>query len=78
MNIKAYITENKDNLLNELLDILRIPSVSADPAYAKDVRRMAEVTRAALEKAGADNTELIETDGFPIVFGESLFPLSRI
>ncbi|MDP4827217.1 MAG: dipeptidase [Flavobacteriales bacterium] len=77
MNIKAYITENKDTLLNELLDILRIPSVSADPAYAKDVRRMAEVTRAALEKAGADNTELIETDGFPIVFGEKITDPSK-
>ena len=77
MNINAYITENKDTLLNELLDILRIPSVSADPAYAKDVRRMAEVTRAALEKAGADNTELIETDGFPIVFGEKIIDPSK-
>lgn len=77
MNIKSYIAENKDSLLGELIDILRIPSVSADPQYAHEVRRMAEATRLALQKAGADQTELIETNGFPIVYGEKIIDPSK-
>jgi acetylornithine deacetylase/succinyl-diaminopimelate desuccinylase-like protein len=56
--------------LNELFDLLRIPSVSADPKYAADVARTAEVVKASLLKAGADNAEIIPTKGHPIVYGE--------
>jgi len=51
---REYIDANKDRFVNELCDLLRIPSVSADPSFKKDVLRMAEATRDALSAAGAD------------------------
>ena len=42
MSVNQYIQENQDRFLNELFDLLRIPSISADPAYAGDVRKSAE------------------------------------
>jgi acetylornithine deacetylase/succinyl-diaminopimelate desuccinylase-like protein len=68
----AYVEENRQRFLDELFDLLRIPSVSADPAYSKDVHRTAEFVRAQLEAAGAENTEICETEGFPIVYGEKI------
>lgn len=72
MSVQDFITQNRDRFLEELLDILRIPSISADPAYANDVHKMAEATKEALLKAGADNAEIMETPGYPIVFGEKM------
>jgi acetylornithine deacetylase/succinyl-diaminopimelate desuccinylase-like protein len=68
--INQYIDQNRDRFLNELLDLLRIPSVSANPAHAGDMRRMAEATRDSLISAGADKVEICETAGYPIVYGE--------
>lgn len=68
--LKSYFEANKQRFLDELLDLLRIPSVSADPKYAPDVRRMAEATADHLRKAGADTVEIHKTDGHPIVFAE--------
>lgn len=69
---QTYIAENKERFLNELLDLLRIPSISADPAYAGDVRKAAESVKDALLEAGADEAELVETAGNPIVFGKKM------
>ncbi|MEO0725027.1 MAG: dipeptidase [Bacteroidota bacterium] len=69
---QAYIEANKDRFLEELFDLLRIPSVSADPTFAGDVRKTADVVAEHLRKAGADNVEVIETAGHPIVFGEKI------
>ncbi|OFZ08431.1 MAG: peptidase dimerization domain protein [Bacteroidetes bacterium RIFCSPHIGHO2_02_FULL_44_7] len=69
---QAYITANKDRFLAELLDLLRIPSVSADPVYAGDVRKTAEFVAAQLKAAGADEVRLCETAGYPIVYGEKM------
>ncbi|RMF03385.1 MAG: dipeptidase [Bacteroidetes bacterium] len=70
--VQNYIEANKDRFLEELLDLLRIPSVSADPAYAADVRRTAETVAEHLTKAGADTVEIIPTAGHPIVYGEKI------
>lgn len=67
-----FIAAQKDRFLAELLDLLRIPSVSADPAYAGDVRKAAEWVAANLRQAGADHVRLEETAGFPIVYGEKM------
>jgi len=67
-----YITENKEKFLNELVELLKIPSVSTDPAYKKDVIRAAEFIKTRLEEAGADKTEICETGGYPIVYGEKI------
>ena len=70
--IQTYIQEHKDRFLSELLDLLRIPSVSADSKYKADVRLAAEFICEKLALAGADNAEICETAGFPIVYGEKL------
>lgn len=70
--IKNYLTENKDRFLNELFDLLRIPSVSADSKHAGDVRKAAEYLVEKLKAAGVDKVELCETAGHPIVFGEKI------
>lgn len=67
-----FINGNKDKFLNELLDLLKIPSVSADPAYAGDVRKTAEFVADSLNAAGADKVEIFETKGHPIVYGEKM------
>lgn len=71
-NIKNYIDEHKDRFLNELIDLLKIPSISADSAYANDVHKTAEAIKLSLEKAGCDAVEICETDGYPIVYGEKI------
>jgi acetylornithine deacetylase/succinyl-diaminopimelate desuccinylase-like protein len=74
--IQTYIQENKERFLSELLDLLRIPSVSADSKYAADVRKTAEFIHEKLTSAGADNVEICETAGFPIVYGEKIIDAS--
>lgn len=74
---QQYIQDNKERFLQELFDLLRIPSVSADPAYAGDVRKTAEAVAEHLTKAGADNVEVIETPGHPIVFGEKIVDAAK-
>lgn len=69
---QSYIKENKERFLNELLEILRIPSISADPAYKEDTKKMAEAVKEHLVKAGCQKAEVHETKGHPIVYGEYL------
>ena len=69
---KPYITQHKDRFIDELLSLLKIPSISADKAYAKDVIRTADVIKSSLEKAGCDHVEICETPGYPIVYGEKI------
>jgi len=71
-NIKQYVQANKERFLNELIELLKIPSVSADSAYAQDVIDTANAVKASLEKAGCDLVELCETPGYPIVYGEKI------
>lgn len=67
-----YSNQNKDRYLEELLNILRIPSVSADSKHKDDMIRTAEFIKATLEKAGADKIEICETKGHPIVYAEKI------
>lgn len=68
--VQEFITLNKDRFLDELIELLKIPSVSADPAYAGDVRKTAEFVSKKLESAGAEKVKIYETAGHPIVYGE--------
>lgn len=72
MNRKEYQEENKDRFLQELLDLLKIPSISADPKYASDVNKTAEFVAEKLRNAGADEVEICQTEGYPIVYGEKI------
>lgn len=67
---KQYQEANKDRFLEELLDLLRIPSVSARSEHKADMIRCAEAVEAHLKKAGADTTKIYATPGHPIVYGE--------
>jgi acetylornithine deacetylase/succinyl-diaminopimelate desuccinylase-like protein len=69
---QKYIADNKDRFVNELLDLLRIPSVSADPSYASDVVKTAASIAQHLRDAGAENVEICETQGYPIVYGDKI------
>jgi acetylornithine deacetylase/succinyl-diaminopimelate desuccinylase-like protein len=70
--IDQYINQNKDRFVSELMDLLRIPSISADPQYQGDVLKTAEAVRLRLQESGADNTQLFSTGGHPLVYGEKL------
>ncbi|MFO0436784.1 MAG: dipeptidase, partial [Sphingobacteriaceae bacterium] len=70
--ITNYIGSNKDRMLNELLELLRIPSISADTKYKDDVLRTAEAVKTRLIEAGADKVEICKTKGFPVVYGEKI------
>ena len=67
-----YLETNKQRFLDELLDLLRIPSVSADSSFKGDVRRAAEFVRDKLTAAGLDNATLFETPGHPVVYAEKI------
>jgi len=71
-NIQSYINDHKDRFLDELIELLKIPSVSADSAYKNDVLKTADEVKKSLEKAGCDFVEICETEGYPIVYGEKI------
>ncbi|SDS00469.1 Acetylornithine deacetylase/Succinyl-diaminopimelate desuccinylase [Gillisia sp. Hel1_33_143] len=71
-DVKSYVEENKDRFIQELIDLLKIPSISADPAYKKDVLNTADAVKKSLEEAGCDKVEICETPGYPIVYGEKI------
>ncbi len=69
---KDYQEKNKDRFLNELLGLLRIPSISARSEHKEDMKRCAEAVKDSLLKAGADKVEIYTTDGHPIVYAEKI------
>ena len=72
MTQQEFLAQNKDRFLNELFELLRIPSISADSAYKGDVAQAAEYVKEKLISAGADKVEVCPTAGHPIVYGEKM------
>lgn len=70
--MQEYIEKNRDRFLNELLDLLRIPSVSADSNFKPDMIKAAEYVRDRIAEAGADRAEIFQTAGHPVVYGEKI------
>lgn len=70
--VQAFIQENKQRFMDELFELIRIPSISADSAYKSDVQKTAEFLREKLIAAGADNVEICPTQGHPILYGEKI------
>lgn len=70
--IKKYIDTNKQRFVDELIELLRIPSVSADPKYKNDVLKTAEAVKEKIEAAGADRVEICPTKGYPVVYAEKI------
>ena len=71
-NSKIYVNDNKQRFINELIELLKIPSVSADPAFSQDVLDTSQAVKKALSEAGCDVVEIHETKGYPIVYGEKI------
>lgn len=69
---KDYQQKNKDRFLDELLEILRIPSVSARSEHKADMVKCAEAVKQRLLEAGADKAEIFQTAGHPVVYGEKI------
>ena len=74
---QEYLSKNKDRFMDELFDLLRIPSVSADPKYKSDVEKTAHAVAAKLKEAGADNVAVLPTGGHPMVYGEKIIDPSK-
>jgi acetylornithine deacetylase/succinyl-diaminopimelate desuccinylase-like protein len=71
-HIKEYVEQNKQRFLDELFELLRFPSVSADPKYKPDVLKTADYVAQKLRDAGAEKVEVCDTAGYPIVYGEKI------
>jgi len=74
---KEYQEKNKDRFLNELLELLRIPSVSARSEHKTDMQRCAAAVEQSLKDIGMDNTAVYSTEGHPVVYGEKITDPSR-
>ena len=71
-NLLPYLEQHKPRFIYELIELLKIPSISADAAYQKDILKTADAVKLSLEKAGCDTVEICETPGNPIVYGEKI------
>ena len=74
--IKDYIEENKNRFVDELIELLKIPSISADPAYKDDVLDCSKAVAKSLEHAGAENIEICPTAGYPIVYADKIIDVN--
>lgn len=74
---KDYQTANKDRFLNELLELLKVPSISARSENKQDMVTCAEAVKQRLLEAGADKAEVYPTDGHPVVYGEKIIDPSK-
>jgi len=73
MNQTQHFSEsNKERYLSELINLLKIPSISADPAYKNEVQKCAESLAQGLTNIGIDQVEICQTAGNPIVYGEKI------
>ncbi|MEI8204226.1 MAG: dipeptidase [Bacteroidota bacterium] len=69
-NIKEYISQNKERILNELFGLIRIPTVSGSADHVDDMQKAAIYLKENLLNSGADKVEIYQTEGAPIVYGE--------
>lgn len=71
-HLKEYLENNRQRFLDELVALLKFPSISADKKYETDVLKTAESVCQSLIDAGADHCSVIPTEGFPVVYGEKI------
>ena len=69
---ETYLIQQKERLLNELMDFLRIPSISALSAHVQDVQRAAQWVETRMKAAGIESVRILPTGGHPVVYGEWL------
>lgn len=68
----AYAHEHTEAFIEQYLELLRIPSIGADPAYRDDVRRAAEWIVAEMQRLGIEHAQVLDTEGQPAVYGDFL------
>ena len=71
-SITSYIQEHKQRFIDELIELLKIPSISADSAFAKATTQTATAVADSLKAAGCDTVEICETPGYPIVYADKI------
>lgn len=76
-DLKQYIEQNKDRFLNELFELIRIPSISAESEHKPDMLRCAEKWKELILKAGADRADVMPSAGNPVVYGEKIIDPSK-
>lgn len=69
---KEYQEKNKERFLNEMMELLKIPSVSAKKEHTADMAKCADAVKNSLLASGADKAEIMQTDGFPVVYAEKI------
>ena len=74
---KEYQHKNQQRFLDEMLELLRIPSVSAKTEHKDDMRKCADLVKQRLLDSGADKAEVMETAGHPVVYGEKIIDSSK-
>lgn len=74
---KEYQEKNQQRFLDEMLELLRIPSISAKSEHKEDMRKCAELVRQRLMDSGADKAEVMNTEGHPVVFAEKMIDPSK-
>src|SRR5215217_1249996 len=74
---KEYQDKNQQRFLDEMLELLRIPSISAKSEHKSDMRKTAELVKQRLLDSGADKAEVMETAGHPVVYGEKIIDPSK-
>lgn len=70
--VNQYIAANKDRFLEELTELLKIPSISADSRFSGDINKMALALAENLRQSGAENVEILPTGGHPAVYAEKI------
>src|SRR5919199_1211096 len=74
---KEYQEKNKERFLNEMLELLRIPSVSAKSEHKEDMHTCAQLVKQRLLDSGCDKAEVMETAGHPVVYGEKIVDTAK-
>src|SRR5687767_1325781 len=72
LRLSAYVDAERERIVATLFDWLRVPSISAQPEHAGDVRASALLAARLLEEAGFEHVQLLETAGAPSVYGDWL------
>ena len=72
ITINQYLEENKDRFLNELFELIRIPSISSQSEHKQDMYRCAEKWVELMLSAGVDKAQVFETEGHPVAYGEKI------
>ncbi|MGX1023372.1 dipeptidase [Psychroflexus sp. MBR-150] len=72
MNTKTYVNQHQQRFINELIDLLKIPSISADSSYKVSMQEAAQMVANQLESAGCDEVKIFPTNGHAVVFGQKI------